>query len=146
MASSLQTQISQFILWKTDRGAIVSNAFHIPWASIEDIFSPFSLIATVLVKMEFESMSFWIIVLPTWKTQHWYTRLLKLLVAPPLLLPKSVGYSKLQENPAMARPEADCILIMQSSLQITRFRKSLKHASWTLGETQKNKYRLVLNR
>ena len=67
--------------------------------------------------MEFESMSFWIIVLPTWKTQHWYTRLLKLLVAPPLLLPKSVGYSKLQENPAMARPEADCILIMQSSLQ-----------------------------
>ena len=54
MDSSSNTQLPNFISWKTDRKAIFPNAFHhIFWGNIKAyIFPPFSLIIKVIAKVE----------------------------------------------------------------------------------------------
>ena len=120
MASSLTTQVPQFVSWKADCGAITSYAFHIPWANIKVyIFQPFGLIAKVLVKAGFDGMLFCIIILPLQKTQQWYPKLLKLLVAPPLLLPKQK--KNLLRIPNSIKIYPLCMSVNRSSLQNHQF-------------------------
>ena len=52
------------------------------------MFPPFAIISKVLSKIEAE-MATGILIVPLFTTQSWFTRLLRLLIHEPLLLPKS---------------------------------------------------------
>ena len=76
MASSTSTQLPNLVFWKVDKKEMSFNPFLMFWGNTKAyIFLPFSLITIVA-----------------------YRRLLKFLVAAPLLLPKSRSFLSIPET------------------------------------------------
>ena len=64
-----------------------TNAFSLSWKGMHAYaYPPISLIRKVLAKLEEEPCKL-LLVAPLWPRQHWFQRLLGLLIAPPRLLP-----------------------------------------------------------
>lgn len=127
----------------------VSCIFH--WANIKVfIFPPLSLIAKILIKVEFDVIPFCIITLPLRKTQHWYPKILKLLVAPPLLLPKqkkTCCVYQYQWSFIHCGKTGSWFYVNYPLSKITSFWKTLKHALWIFwSDSKKDKYQSVFNR
>ena len=88
-ASRLNFKIANYLSWKPDPGAQYTNAFLMIWEKYYFYaFPPFSVIATCLQKIE-QDQAMGVIIVPLWQTQPWFTTLLHLLVANPVLLPQS---------------------------------------------------------
>ncbi len=72
-----------------DPGQIAVNAFHMSWQQYQAyIFPPFCLILRILQKIQQEQCTV-VVVVPRWPTQTWWPKLVSLLIAYPILLPKT---------------------------------------------------------
>ena len=90
--------------WLPDPEATACDAFSLSWSNeIIYAFPPFSVIDRVLQKLE-DDGAMGIVVFPLWTTQHWFPRLLRLLMAAPLALPKKGRLLHLPYAPERRHP------------------------------------------
>ena len=89
-ASRLNYQIKPFVSWKPDPDALAVDAFSLKWDLYNNFyaFPPFSLINRVLQKIE-QDRCYGIVIVPLWKTQVWFPRLLRMLIDSPIILPNN---------------------------------------------------------
>ena len=86
-ASRLNHQLSKYISWKPDPGAMSNDAFQTSWKNLEGYaFPPFALIGRCLQKIKMEQSTI-VLIAPAWQNQPWFPVLLEILIEFPLLLP-----------------------------------------------------------
>ena len=102
-ASRLNCQMKHYMSWKPDPGACAVDAFVHPWNkySFVYLFPPFSLIGRVLAKMRREE-AHGILIAPLWPTQGFWPQALRMISAPPLLLPRRC--LTMPQHPTMSHP------------------------------------------
>ena len=88
-ASRINNQVQKYVSWKPDPDAFAIDAFYVHWGEYNGYaFPPFSLIGAVLKKV-YEDQATVLLVAPIWLTQPWFTKLLELLAADPVILPRT---------------------------------------------------------
>ena len=103
-ASQANYQFKPYVAWKPDPEALAIDAFSINWShKFVYLFPPFSLIPRVLQKLE-EDRSRAILISPCWPTQTWFPCLRRLMIAPPLQLPKSKTLLTLPGHDGLIHP------------------------------------------
>ena len=103
-ASHLNYQISEFVSWLPDPGAMAIDAFSISWQQyLIYAFPPFSLLGLVMRKIIQETAT-GIIIMPVWPTQYWYPVIGHRLISLPLLLPKDQKILTLPGKETMLHP------------------------------------------
>ena len=96
-ASCLNTKCQHYISYHPDPGAQAVNAFTLSWCGLHFYaFPPFSIILKTLRKIR-EDKATGILVVPHWPTQSWWPYLTSMLIAQPVILPRT---SKLLYLPA----------------------------------------------
>lgn len=86
-ASRLNKRMTPFVSWLPDPDALATNAFCLDWGIfLSYIFPPYCLINRILQKLSQDGAQA-ILVVPLWKTQTWYPKMLNMLVDFPLILP-----------------------------------------------------------
>ena len=87
-ASRINTQLLNFVSWQPDPEAIFVGAFTIDWSPFFIYaFPPFCQIHRCLQKLMQDQVFRGIIIALLWPTQVWWPQLLRLLTAPPFVLP-----------------------------------------------------------
>ena len=101
-------------------------------------FPPFSVIATCLQKIE-QDQAIGVIIVPLWQTQPWFTTLLHLLVANPVLLPQSDCLLKQPHSNVLhpLRKQLRLVACKVSGRASSRetFQTRLQRSSYSPGET-----------
>ena len=87
-ASRLNYQLKPYVSWHTDPEAIAVDAFTMTWHSGFYAFPPFTLLSKVIAKIQ-EDECDGILVAPFWTTQSWFSKLSRMLIDCPFLLPRS---------------------------------------------------------
>ena len=88
-ASHLNTKWQQYISYHPDPGAQAINAFTISWCGLHFYaFPPFCIILKTLRNIR-EDEATGIIVVPHWPTQSWWPYLSSMLIAKPVLVPRT---------------------------------------------------------
>ena len=88
-ASRLTNQLTDYISWRPDPGAIHTDAFTINRAPLRGYaFPPFNLISKTLTKVTIDQTEL-TLVAPVWQARPWWPVLLRLLISQPVLLPHS---------------------------------------------------------
>ena len=107
-ASRLNHQVAAYVAWKPDPEAVAIDSLSLQWDYLLlYAFPPFSLIGRVLRKIELEHCE-GIVVVPYWTTQPWYSKLTRMLIDCPFLLPRK----DLLSHPTLAEhslPKMDLI-------------------------------------
>jgi len=90
-ASRLNYKESKYVSWKPDPLALFVDAFSRSWNDFNKFyaFPPFSLILSCIQKITTDKAR-GVLIIPLWPTQPWFPKILGMLVAVPLLLPKNV--------------------------------------------------------
>ena len=84
-ASHENFQIKPYVSWMPDPAASAIDAFSIDWEIMFPlIFPPFSILNKVIKKVQRE-VDKAILILPIWPTQSWFTSIMELAIAPPIL-------------------------------------------------------------
>jgi hypothetical protein len=103
-ASRINRKLNTYVAWRPDPHAQYIDAFTINWSKdYFYAFPPFSLIARVLQKTQIDAAT-GILILPKWTTAVWYPTLLRMLIAPPLILPKMKRLLFLPQQPELIHP------------------------------------------
>jgi len=104
-ASRTNFQCKPYIAWKPDPEAKAINAFTLHWGKFTNlyVFPPFSLLTRVLQKM-WEDNASGIVVAPDWPTQPWYSKLIQMSKAKPMLLPVLPSTLTLPHKPGVLHP------------------------------------------
>jgi hypothetical protein len=99
-ASRLNKKLDKFVSWRPQPGSEHVNAFSISWKDFYAYcFPPFSVIAQVLQHIRRDQAEVLIIV-PLWSTQPWFSTLLQMLIADPVMIPMKKTLT-LPHNPGM---------------------------------------------
>ena len=99
-ADRLNRQKEIFYSWKPDPLAAATDAFMMPWGTLQGyMFPPFCLIGRCLAKIKKEEAKV-VVVAPTWQAQPWFPQLLTMLVEPPVLLPPVKKLSRVPKGVA----------------------------------------------
>ena len=100
-ASRLNSKHSTYVSWKPDPAAVFVDAFSRSWVEYFGFyaFPPFSVVLKCLRKISVEEAQGTIVV-PLWPTQVWFPKLMNMLIAPPLLLPKNCLFLPHQSSTA----------------------------------------------
>ena len=117
-ASRAYHQIPPYLLWKADPHSLTTDAFQQSLKHWELLyaFPPFSMIGKVLLKVKAEEV-YVILITTSWPAQAWYSQILELSVAKPLLLPQS---SNILVNPqGQVHP-----LVMKQTLTLVAWKVS----------------------
>lgn len=86
-ATRINKQFKKCIAYRCDPGAFAVDAFTMNRHSLNFYaFPPFSLITRVLQKIKMDKAT-GVIVVPNWPTRIWFSKLTRLLIAEPILLP-----------------------------------------------------------
>ena len=90
-ASRLNYKEPKYVSWKPDPLALFVDAFSRSWNDFNKFyaFPPFSLILSCIHKITTDKAR-GVLIIPLWPTQSWFPKILGMLVAEPLLLPKNV--------------------------------------------------------
>lgn len=136
-ASRLNAQVKTFVSWKPDPDAAYVDAFTLTWTdSLLYIFPPFSLVGRCLQKLE-EDGGECILVAPVWTTQPWYSKLLQMITAQPLLLPPSRHLLTLpgtDKQHTLQKLVLAAFRLSGNQSAVKEFQKKLPSSSWHLGE------------
>ena len=90
-ASRLNKQLQVYASWKPDPDSTHIDAMSISWSGkFIYIFPPFSMIWPVLTKLEKDRVEKAIIIIPKWSTQSWYPRIMKKVLADPIMIESSM--------------------------------------------------------
>ena len=87
-ASRLNNKLPIYVSWKPDPNAMYIDAFSFCWTDLNFYaFPPFSVILRTITKV-YSDAATGILICPMWPTQAWFPKLMKMLIAPPLILPR----------------------------------------------------------
>ncbi|XP_069122383.1 uncharacterized protein [Argopecten irradians] len=141
-ASRLNHQLERYVSWRPDPGAIAIDAFSFIWNEYSYVFPPFSLLGSVLKKVE-EDQAEVILIAPLWTTQCWFPRLLQLVIAEPRLLPVQKDILVLPQDREMTHPlllklHLTAFRISGKSSKVREFRLKQPTLSYTHGEIRQN--------
>lgn len=103
-ASRSNAQLPQYISYLPDPQAVAVDAFHHKWDKYIYLFPPFILINRVLRKIIEDKTPRALIIVPEWPSQAWYPQLVKMLMAPPVKLPKTKTLLKLPSDEEATHP------------------------------------------
>ena len=83
----MNKQLDKYVSWKPDPGAWKTDAFSIKWTDLKAYtFPPFCLVGRCLAKILQDKATI-VLITPVWPTQPWYTTILEMLMADPILIP-----------------------------------------------------------
>lgn len=100
-ASRLNAQVTRFISWFPEPGAVGNDAFSLSWTGMcPYIFPPFNIIGKVVNKIVSDQVEKAIVVLPFWKSQTWFPLVLANLADFPVRLPRHRDLMVLPHNGA----------------------------------------------
>ena len=103
-ASRINYQLKPYVSWLPDPEAVAVDAFSVCWSyKLSYAFPPFRLISRVLRKVE-EDRAKLILIAPDWPTQSWYSRIMQMTIAEPILLPRSKHLLSLPHQPSRVNP------------------------------------------
>ena len=103
-ASRLNHQLTPYIAYRPDPGALAVNAFHISWKEYTFYaFPPFCIIQRVLQKINIDQAT-GIIIVPNWPTQTWWPYLMSMLINYPIILPRKTRTLFLPAQPQEIHP------------------------------------------
>ena len=104
-ASRINHQLTAFVSWRPEPGAMACDAFNLTWGLMKGyLFPPFCLIHRCIKKIQ-QDQAECILITPVWKSRPWYPVILSLLVDRLLLLPKD---SKLLQLPGTDKVHPLC--------------------------------------
>ena len=86
-ASRLSYKLPIYYSWQLDPLSSLVNAFSTQWSDSVYLFPPLPLIHKVISKFISDSVRRGLLISPYWPSSPWFSALLNLLIAPPLLLP-----------------------------------------------------------
>eukprot|EP00918_Siedleckia_nematoides_P106031 GHVU01231418.1.p1 GENE.GHVU01231418.1~~GHVU01231418.1.p1 ORF type:complete len:201 (-),score=8.70 GHVU01231418.1:180-782(-) len=138
-ASRINFQLKPYVSWRPDPGSVAVNAFKLNWSMfrLPYLFSPFSVINKVLQKMK-EEQAEGIMVMPLWTTQPWFPKMLRLICAPPFLLPHSnrllVHPSTNQLHPLVPKLKLIVCRLSGKLSQTKAFQEMLPISFWLPGD------------
>ncbi len=127
-ASRLNYQITPYVAWKPDPHAAAVDAFSIPWESNFYAFPPFSLLGRALMKIQLEKTE-GILIAPLWTTQHWFSKLTRMITDCPFLLPRSPDTLKLPQMDVthpLPRLQLAAFRLSGDPSKTSRFRQMLR--------------------
>ena len=90
-ASEATTQLPTFCSWAIQPAAWRIDALSFPWTTLKGLWinPPFSMIARCLQKISIERVHEAVILIPMWTAHYWWPMLTRMLIAWPLVIPKS---------------------------------------------------------
>lgn len=137
LATRLNAQLPRYVAWQPDPFATYINAFSITWTeTFNYIFPPFSLLSRCLQKIATENARA-LVIAPAWPTQSWFTPLMNMLVAQPLILPEgclTLPQGAITKHPPKAKLLA--CLVSGVNSEIEEFQRTLPKSYWQAGKTQ----------
>ena len=138
-ATRLNNQLPDYASWKPDPGAKLCDAMSFNWTTVCGYaFPPFILIGKVLKKVEHDKCKLTLIV-PEWPSQHWFPKLLTLLVDYPLYIsPREMGRIS---NPKPEQTITANLLVCKISgfeEDIHNFRRTHRTLLQRVGDVQQN--------
>ena len=149
-ASRLNKQLDTFCSWKPDPECSFVNAFSLNWENFNFVylFPPFSLLSLCIKKVQ-DDKARGMIIAPLWPTQAWFTKLMRILVAKPILLPRkgSLLTNPMKETLHPLRKKIVLLACQVSGKRIEsmEFQKNLPPLLWHHGEpVLKNNIKLSL--
>ena len=102
-SSRLNFQVKCYVSWEPDPNVYAVDAFTLDWGEyFSYMFPPFSVIPQVLQMIEEDLAK--VLIVPQWETQAWYSKLARLLLAKPVLLPQASNIVNLLFNPEKKHP------------------------------------------
>ena len=102
--SRINKQYKKYVSYRPDPNAIAINAFSLDWADLKFYaFPPFSVISTVLSKMEMDQAE-GICILPNWPSQAWYPKATHLMKQKPIILKPRENLLHLPSHPKEVHP------------------------------------------
>jgi len=141
-ASRLNAQCVKYCSWKPDPQAIFIDAFSRNWKDFSNpyMFPPFSVIPACLQKI-CQDKARVVFVAPLWPTQVWFPKMMRMLVAIPMILP--LGILNLPfKTEAVHRQHGSLRLMVchvsGNSTESEGFRRSLSTSYVLPGEIQLN--------
>ena len=103
-ASRLNHQVETYISWRPDSGAYAIDAFTISWNNFRIYaFPPFSLIGRVIHQVQ-QDKAEGMLVIPNWRTRHWFPRVMSMLIAQSVLIPSTMGLLQLPHYMTAVHP------------------------------------------
>ena len=103
-ASRLNHKNETYVSFKPDPGSIAVNAFHMAWTSyLFYAFPPFCIIQKTLTKIQ-QDKATGLLVVPFWPMQTWWPYFTTMLIASPILLPRSKETLYLPADPTAVHP------------------------------------------
>ena len=88
-ASHLNNKLPQYVSWLPDKNAAFCDAFLLDWSQFYAYaFPPFNLIGKVLRKVVLDRAEI-VVIVPEWRTQFWFSKLMSMLTHDPLFLPRN---------------------------------------------------------
>ena len=130
-ASRLNYQVKPYVSWKRDPEAFAVDAFTIPWQSGFYAFPPFSLLGRVLNKVQEEECE-GIVIAPYWTTQPWFSKLSRMLIDCPFLLPRTLDsllMPKKDTKHSLPRTRLAAFRLSGKSYNCNKFREQLRTSS-----------------
>ena len=142
-ASRHNAKIGVYASWQPDPNAQFINSLSCDWGifSLVYLFPPFSLISISLQKIQEEEAEA-ILIAPIWPNQIWFSRVMHMLTAQPVILPDTatiLAHPLTRES----HPLAHRIVLMAcrlsgSTTRARSFQSKLPASSWNLGEMPPN--------
>ena len=143
LASRANFKIKSYISYYPDPEASSVNAFESKWSGRKFYaFPPFSIIARIISKMEREQQANGILIVPIFTTHAWFSRLLRLLVDKPLLLPDTKRAlffrCSTKDKPVMVKAKLMACHVSGNRLRNREFLKKLQKSSCAPGDQELN--------
>ena len=135
-ASRLNFKVPNYLSWRPDSGAKFTEAFSFKWGPYcFYAFSPFSLIALCLKKIE-EDLSSGVLLVPLWATLPWFPVLLRALMDHPRILPNSRNQHHSEvSHPVGKKLKLLACLVSGEPSSREAFQKQLPQLSCSHGQT-----------
>lgn len=138
-ASRLNYKLKPFVAYQPDPEAFAIDAFSLSWQSyLFYAFPPFSLMPTVLQKIQ-EEKATGLILIPKWPTQPWWPTAMRMLIQDPLELPRKKGMLFQPSQPTMTHPLQGKLVLLLCHVsgiisKVKDYQKKLPHWSCHHGE------------
>ena len=134
-ASRLNAKCDRYISWIPDPYCLDVDSFTVSWSGEKPfLFPPFSCLFRSLQKIQNDAVEEAILVFPLWSTQHWFPRVLQMLISPMFLLPhRPALFLPWQTTPTL-HPLDSSLLMMVAKISSSHrkqliFRQTLKKSS-----------------
>lgn len=136
-ASCHNFQFCPYVLYLPDVNAMAINSFSLSWGQyFSFIFAPFSVNGAVLQKLE-EDAAEAVVIAPLFASQPWFPRLLQMVTAHPLILPKSdnlLVHPTAQTTHPLKKMSLCAFKVSGKSWQAREFHQMLPISSCHLGD------------